>query len=407
MQKKVVIFVYKMIIIDDETLVLEYLTEFINNEFPEINVIKSFNISSDAADYLKDNKVDIVLTDIAMPGITGIDIAKMCHFSFPDTVVIFFSAYKEFDYAHSAIAYNVHDYILKPISKTHLIKSLSSVINLLDSRRIEEKTDGFANDEYLLACQTVFCDLICSCINDEDELNIKLSSIGLEPQLSQNAGITINLNINDLKEYLNKTWKYGKTALFDSLLRLVCKETETAFFAPIWYTQNKIEIIGIAKKININHEQILSEFKLEIADKLEKNLKLDIKISITKKFSHLNSFLSENKKPEFDAEITKEFYEYIEKNYKNHITLEDAAKYFNFSRVYFSSYFKKCIGENFSTTLTKIRINKAKELLTNKNTKVSAVMHEVGFNHSTHFYTTFKKIVGCSPAEYQKKFKNN
>ena len=78
------------------------------------------------------------------------------------------------------------------------------------------------------------------------------------------------------------------------------------------------------------------------------------------------------------------------------------ARHFNFSRVYFSVYYKKCIGESFSTTLSKVRINKAKELLLMPNAKISSVMHQVGYNHSTHFHKTFKNLVGCSPAEYQK-----
>ena len=205
-----------------------------------------------------------------------------------------------------------------------------------------------------------------------------------------------------MTDYINTIWKYGKSALFDTLFRLVCTETDSVFFAPIWYVQDKIEIIGIAKKAETNHEQILSEFKLQIVNKVSKTMKLDITPSVIKELPAVKSLLSENQNMENDKDLTKKFYAYIEQNYKNHISLEDAAKHFNFSRVYFSVYYKKCIGENFSTTLTKIRIEKAKELLKNPHAKVSAVMREVGYNHSTHFHNTFKKIVGCSPAEYQK-----
>ena len=272
-------------------------------------------------------------------------------------------------------------------------------------RSNKEKSAGFANNEHLLKCQSVFSDLICSFVTDENDLKEKLTSIGLDEKIADNYGVTLNLHITNLDDYLENTWKYGKTALFDTLLRLICKETENIFFAPIWYTQNKIEIIGIAKKNSFTHDEILSDFELQIRNKLAEMLKLVSKVSITKKFSSLKSLLSATPVTDFDADLTKKFYEYIEQNYKKHISLEDAAKHFNFSRVYFSVYYKKCMGENFSTTLTKVRINKAKELLQNPDVKVSAVMHEVGYKNSSHFHSAFKNIVGCSPSEYQQRFR--
>ena len=111
---------YRMVIIDDESLTLNFLTEFINKEFPEIKVVDTFDISSDALEYLKTHNIDIVLTDISMPKPTGIDIAEYCHKFSPKTLVIFFSAYQEFEYAHSAITFKVHDYVLNLFQKNHL-----------------------------------------------------------------------------------------------------------------------------------------------------------------------------------------------------------------------------------------------------------------------------------------------
>lgn len=166
---------YQMIIVDDESLTLNSLTEFINNEFPEINVASTFDVSSEALDYLKTHNVDIVLTDISMPAPTGIDIAEYCHNSLPNTLVIFLSAYQEFEYAHSAIAFKVHDYILKPLSKNSLLKSLSSAIEILNKRNSVLSIDSFASDEYILLYQEIFSDLICSHITSVFEFEKKLT----------------------------------------------------------------------------------------------------------------------------------------------------------------------------------------------------------------------------------------
>lgn len=393
---------YNMIIIDDESLVLNYMTEFIDKEFPEINVDAAFSISSDALEYLENNSVDIVLTDISMPEPTGIDIAEFCHNEMPDAIVIFLSAYREFEYAHSAIDYDVFDYILKPLSKQSLIDSLSSALTKLESRVTVPDYPGFTENEYILLCQEVFSDLICSCINDEDTLYEKLASVGLSDEIAENPVITFNLhipNLNNLTENIKE-----KNALFENILNLICRNTNEVFFAPIWYTKNRIEIIGISKSLYTTADSIISHFDVLVKNKLKETFNLDANITITNEYPSMKSLLSASTESDVDADSKRKFLEYIEENYKNHISLDIASKHFNFSRVYFSVYYKKCTGENFSTTLSRVRINKAKELLKNPSAKITGVMREVGYNHSTHFYKTFKNIVGCSPAEYQKKY---
>ena len=199
---------YQMIIIDDESLTLNFLTEFINNEFSEIKVVATFDTSSDALEYLKTHDIDIVLTDISMPKPTGIDIAEYCHRSLPNTLVIFFSAYQEFEYAHSAITFKVHDYVLKPLSKKSLVNTLSSAIAVLKKKNSVLTLDSFASDAYILLCQEVFSDLICSHITSISDIEEKLDSLGLSSSILENKTIVVNLYLKDLTHYLDNIWKH-------------------------------------------------------------------------------------------------------------------------------------------------------------------------------------------------------
>ena len=391
---------YRMIIVDDETLVLNNLTGFIHRELPEIHVEAIFSASSEALEYLKNHRIDIVLTDISMPEPTGIDIAEFCYKMTPGTLVIFLSAYRKFEYAHSAIDYHVFDYILKPLSKNQLLSSLSSAVDKLKTRADAPVLTDFAEDRYVLLCQEVFSDLICSCITDEATLYKKLASIGLSDRAADRPAITFNLLLTDLSAHAANEQERG--ALFHHLLHWICQNTDDVFFAPIWYTKNRIEIIGVGKKSDLSTADILSYFEQLVQNDLTERFKIDSAVTVTNEFPSMKSLLSVRSNPDADADSKKRFLEYIEQNYKEHLTLEVASRHFNLSRVYFSVYYKKCTGENFSTTLNRVRINKAKELLKNPNVKITNVMHEVGYKHSTHFYKTFKNLVGCSPAEYQK-----
>lgn len=94
---------------------------------------------------------------------------------------------------------------------------------------------------------------------------------------------------------------------------------------------------------------------------------------------------------------------YISDNYDKEINLELAAQKFYMNSSYFSDYFKKNIGINFTDYLAKIRINKAVRLLNEGGLNSTEIVFSCGFNNVTSFYNTFKKIKGMSPGDYRKK----
>jgi AraC-like DNA-binding protein/ligand-binding sensor protein len=92
---------------------------------------------------------------------------------------------------------------------------------------------------------------------------------------------------------------------------------------------------------------------------------------------------------------------YIEEKQGDDLSLTEVAKAVNTSTFYFCKMFKKATGLHFTEYVSRIRIEKAKNLLLNPNLRVSEVAFEVGFQSLTHFNRVFKKIVGQSPTEYR------
>jgi len=83
------------------------------------------------------------------------------------------------------------------------------------------------------------------------------------------------------------------------------------------------------------------------------------------------------------------------------ISLGTVAKAVNTSTFYFCKMFKKVTGLNFTNYLSRVRIEKAKNLLLNPNLRISEIAFEVGFQSLTHFNRVFKKIIGQSPTQYR------
>ena len=93
--------------------------------------------------------------------------------------------------------------------------------------------------------------------------------------------------------------------------------------------------------------------------------------------------------------------EYIHEHQTEELTLSQVAKAVNMSTCYFCKMFKKITGVNFTDYVSRVRIEKSKNLLLNPNLRISEIAFEIGFQSLTHFNRVFKKILGQSPTEYR------
>lgn len=93
--------------------------------------------------------------------------------------------------------------------------------------------------------------------------------------------------------------------------------------------------------------------------------------------------------------------EYIRRNYRDDISLQDVAGYMNYSDAYFCKIFKQCFHKSFLTYLTEYRVERAKRLLEDIAINIKDVSMEVGYRDSNYFAKVFKRIVGVTPSEYR------
>lgn len=129
---------YNVLLVDDEILVREAISENINWNELGYNLVGTCQNGKEAIEFLEENHVDVVLTDICMPILDGMELIKYTYNKFPDISVIIFSGFDEFEYAQKAIKYNVEEYILKPVTAAELSKVLTSTKEERD-KRIEKE----------------------------------------------------------------------------------------------------------------------------------------------------------------------------------------------------------------------------------------------------------------------------
>ena len=105
---------FSVIVVDDEMMIRTSISAFINNCDVGFEVVGTFRDGSDAIKYLEENNVDLVISDIRMVQVSGIDLAQYIYENKPWTQVILLSGYADFEYAKAAIKYNDKEKITKP-----------------------------------------------------------------------------------------------------------------------------------------------------------------------------------------------------------------------------------------------------------------------------------------------------
>lgn len=155
---------YQLIIIDDE----EKIAEGIANLFPweriGFSVAAYFQSAEKALAYMKRNKVDVVVSDIEMPGMSGLE---LCEQLMKDKIrVVFISSFQNYEYLRSAIQYKVEDYLLKPVKFEELNETFLKIKEALDKEQcssseeplsyynqIIEKVKNYIREHYMYASQ--------------------------------------------------------------------------------------------------------------------------------------------------------------------------------------------------------------------------------------------------------------
>ncbi|MEX1375926.1 MAG: response regulator [Eubacteriales bacterium] len=147
---------FSLLIVDDEPIVRNGIKNLI--DFQELNisnVLEAVN-GLQALEIVKRNDIDIVLADINMPKMNGLEFAKSAKEHKKDILIALVTGYDYFDYAVSALRYGVDEYILKPVSKKDIEKVLTQMIDKIKDTKVESeiknisqpKGDGIEDGNY-------------------------------------------------------------------------------------------------------------------------------------------------------------------------------------------------------------------------------------------------------------------
>jgi two-component system, response regulator YesN len=344
---------YNVIIVDDEPIIKKSLTKLIEMKFPQFKVIGYADNGKEAFDLTREHLPDLIITDIRMPEMDGLELIKMVESLEKEIKTVVVSGYDEFEYAQAAIRHGAVDYLLKPIKPEMFYNMLEKVEKQLKSRFIlTEETRG-----WLYQC----------------------------------------------KEYSEKVMEYlwgvnqseCEELLLTSYKELTAQKIEIPIITGFYMDLYHFVKVGINKRLGQEltcHD--LEQPKNDLSPEEVLALLTEWAISVIDYIQEARNWGNFSK--------VKRAVEYMNSHYADaNLTLTDVAEIVNMSPAYFSKQFKEENGKSFISYLTELRMEKAKELLLDIHLKTYEIAEMVGYHDYPHFTKSFKKYHKISPKEYR------
>ncbi|MEG2404540.1 MAG: response regulator [Oscillospiraceae bacterium] len=335
----------KLLIADDEDITRKMLASVLDWESLGVKIVGSCKDGIEAYDMILDESPDIVLTDISMPGLTGLELVQRVTRTDPQIQFVILSGYGEFEFAREAMKYGVKNYLLKPCKVEEILDTMQSICEEYRRRqKAAQETDRVDR-----------INGICSCMSEEGGKEI----------------ITLCEDVLDLTQ---------STVDMD-YLKMLAGNISVRFSATDVLSPNELS---------------------ELMSQISKTESVEAMQQIIKSFICLAETRISRSSTVGNA-LAQQVMEYVTQNIKDvNMTLKSIAEKQLFMNVdYVSRQFKKSTGKNFSQYLTEQRVAMAKDvLLKYQDMKVQEVAEMVGCDNPQYFIQLFKKSEGVTPKRW-------
>lgn len=145
----------KLLIADDERIIRETIFNIIDWKKHDIEVIGLCKNGIEAYDMILDESPDIVLTDIRMPGMGGLELIRKIRQTDLQIQFIILSGYGEFEYAKEAMSYGIRHYLLKPCNETQILECIEQCGKIMKNRPENGKCSSSSSFS-MMECSTVY-----------------------------------------------------------------------------------------------------------------------------------------------------------------------------------------------------------------------------------------------------------
>jgi len=369
---------FTVLLVDDETTARKLIGERIS-KIPNVTLAASLANGFSAKKYLLEHQVDIVITDIKMPLMDGLELAAFIKEYAPHCPIVIISGYDEFEYARQAIQYGVKEYLLKPIKFQKIVEVVEKLCNEVHARRestlrqVYNEDIKLENQLYQMAVngtlREAWSDMILKQMPQVGiVVRVEAETIGMDAREASIKYKNILQEILHGYHVLRFRWRPGMYEFL--LLREELKEHLSLLAVPEYLGRVLEKNVVWTEVCNVNSIEELTEISIS-AKKEDKNE------AILFACNYMKEHLSEP------------------------LTRYEVAANVYLSPSYFGHMFKKQMGIGYNEYLSELRVTKAKQLL-KSNMAIRDVAVAVGFHDAKYFSDIFYKRTGYIPSEWRR-----
>lgn len=394
----------KLIIVDDEDLTRYGMRDTIDWAALGFEVVGLAEDGLEGLKMARELKPDLIISDVRMPNMDGLEMAKILFEENADLAIIVYSGYKDFEYARRAIYSGIGGFLLKPIENEELIKYVKDVMQKLHKKRKDNQMMGQFRDNIPIMRKRLINTALLA--KDNEEFRLAAEQLAL---------LDVRLPANGLLVYCRVVQDLG---IFSAEL-----VRELAGFKTVTEIFDEYAVVIVEKPDDVTDESLLTEVRAAAARVLDEEVKRTsarYKVGISRivqsnysnafkkaeqigdniLFSAINTVAVEGEENKKIKELVRGALTIIEEEYGSHLTIKSVADKLFTSESYLMHEFKAETGKTFNECLTEYRILKAQEMFLNGSRLVKEVAHTVGYNNVKYFGQVFRERTGMTPSEY-------
>ena len=352
-----------MIVDDQEVIRMQMKRLKIWGETSGFVITEEAKNGQDAIEIYQRNPVDLIITDIRMPKVDGIEFLRLVTELDNKPCVVFLSDFSEFNYAREGMKYGAFDYLVKPVEEQEIKVLLSNVKRYLDEKkRTEDIMRGYTNDLY------------------KDNLSIFAQQI---TQYIIKSDSQVNQLCCELIDWIEDMFAANTIKKIHMVLDLQNEILNAICIQYSWITMMKDNNEILSTQLNTTATQvILKEEMIRFAN---------ILINLINEFQYI--YLSND--------LIENVCKYVLKNIEKEVTLTSIAETLYMNKTYLSEVFKQKTGKTIGEFITKVKIERSKKLLRENKLRNYEIAYLVGYKDVDYFSKLFKKSEGISPGQYR------
>ncbi|MDF2804449.1 MAG: response regulator [Anaerocolumna sp.] len=228
---------YRLMVVEDEDMIRRGIVDSIPWQSLGFIVVAESKNGKDALNRLEKNPVDVLLTDIKMPIMGGIELSKEARQLYPDIEIIILSGFAEFEYARQAISFRAFEYLLKPTNKKKLFDAFTALKESMDQKRERREEIFYSNIFINAGYETMRNEFLKSMLEGDISLfkdfDEKTSSLELDFSGQYYTVATIKFDRKSIFEELESSWATDKRLLtfsYSNIIKEVISNIDNAYY---------------------------------------------------------------------------------------------------------------------------------------------------------------------------------